>query len=1237
LINIGRITRFAAGAILALAVSYSAFAQSRIVGDVNNGERVRITGTTSPLISRSTETARLPGEKQLGRMILTLAPSAAQEQAAKKLVADIHNPASPNFHKWLTPAQFGNQFGLSEQDATRVRQWLETQGLTVHEVANSRRFIVFSGNVQQVEQAFSTEMHSYTYKGKEFIANASEIKIPAALAPIVKGVVRLHSEPNKPQTFVGGKVHRNPKTGQFEGGSGDHYLTPADFATIYNLNPLYKAGIDGTGQKIAIVGRSNIDVTNVTSFRSLLGLPVNDPTVIVNGDDPGEVTNDMPEAMLDVTWSGAVAPMAKVTLVVSQSNFSDGVDVSASYIVDHNIAPVMSTSFGQCESILGPIGNAFYFSLWQQAAAEGITAFVSAGDNGGAGCDEPGAGQYAFGGLAVSGIASTPYNVAVGGTQFEDTTDPTKYWATTNDPVTGASALSYIPEMVWNESSNDPTYPSLWSGSGGVSSIYAKPDWQSAPGVPADGMRDLPDVSLTASVHDGYLACMFGNCAFGEYFYYFGGTSASSPATAGIMALVNQKLGGQPQGMANYVFYRLASTPGVYHDTVDGNNKVPDASGLYTVGYDAGPGYDVASGLGSFDANALVNNWASASAGTASSMTLALAPGSPTTAVHGTPIGFVATVKCSGTGCTAPGGDVALIATSGTSSLGLGAGALTASSTGSVATIAATRIPGGSYNVAGHYNGDGKYLNSNSNSVLVTITPEPSQTLVGALGGGVLTTSPISISYGEPLLVGAIVAGNSGAGYPSGNLSMTVDGAPATTISFNPGTGAVTASNLTLNYGENSGIIAPGINTISQSSTISYLPAYVDGWTQRFPAGSHVMQVNYPGDASFGASASNAFTFNITKADIFFGDFFALGSIVANVPVHFEGQLGFSNGGFANFTGTITITDTTTGTPVVVGSGPVSMAYGGSFDVPVTFTVVGNHVLKVAFSGDHDTNPAFSIFNAVPVNANLPPYVILGADVASAVVGAPVTLTAQVQSDLRNYIPTGAVTFFDGTTSLGTATLDSTGTGTLVVTTLGAGTHTNITANYSGDVYLTSAVGGPITELIADYTVQAPSAALTIAAGQSGTATLSVIPLGGSTQTVSFACGTLPANITCSFSPTSVTLDGTNPGTVTVTVNTGTTTAKSGTNGYLLGAASTLAFGLFLIPMGKRKRLQSLLGLAAIVVITMVGIGCGGSSSTKPPVTNTGIAVPGTYVLNITATGATGTTAKTTPLVVTVQ
>ena len=648
--NVRMLCRFIvvfASLLLALASPQSSSSQSRIVSPVKNEDRVAVKGTTSALLAKSSDTGRLPASQNLGRMLLLLAPVPEQDQAAAQLIRNLHDPSSASFHKWLTPAEFGARFGVADADAAQVQQWLQGRGLTVHEVSLSRRFVVFSGNVSQVERAFSTEMHHYSYKhnGQDlsFISNSSDIQIPAALQPVVKGVVRLHSDPRTPSLFIGGKVHfkKSPGNITFE---GSHYLTPADFAKIYNVQPLYDAGIDGTNQTIAIVSRSSLvdpnygidGLQDIRDFRNTLGLPANDPEMIVNGDDPRtDSYGDFVEAMLDVTWAGAVAPMAHIKVVASLSNFNDGVDASAAYIVDHNLASIMSTSFGSCEQNMGPVGTAFYNSLWQQAAAQGITAFVSSGDDGGAGCDSPGAGLYASG-LAVNGIASTPYNVAVGGTQFDDANNPAAYWSDTNDPTTGRSALGYIPETVWNESSNDPNNPSLWSGSGGVSTLYAKPDWQTAPGVPNDGKRDLPDFSLSASGHDGYLVCELGSCSPGNYtFYVYGGTSASSPAAAGIMALVNQKLGGTPQGLANYVFYRLASTPGVYHDVINGDNKVPDANGQYTVGYAAGPGYDLASGLGSFDANALVNNWQAAAATLGSSTTLKLANGQTLPVVHG--------------------------------------------------------------------------------------------------------------------------------------------------------------------------------------------------------------------------------------------------------------------------------------------------------------------------------------------------------------------------------------------------------------------------------------------------------------------------------------------------------------------------------------------------------------------------------------------------------------------------
>ena len=590
---------------IGLVSSHVAVAQSRITEAIQDTQRIAITGSSPRrLIGVSQDTGRLPASQKLGRMVLLLAPTPAQEQAAADLVAAQHDASSPSFHKWLTPAEFGQQFGVADTDSSQVSQWLVAQGLTVHHVSQSHRFIVFSGNVAQVESAFSTQMHSYSYKNRTFIANTSDIQLPVALRNVVKGVVRLHSNPSSSGVLGGTKIHFNKSGGQMTFDDGSHGITPADFAKIYNVQPLYDAGINGTGQTIAIVGRSNIDIQDTRDFRNLLGLPVNDPQIIINGDDPG-ITTDVDEATLDVTWSGAVAPMAKIDFVISQSNFADGVDVSAEYIVDNNLAPVMSTSYGTCETDLGPVENAFYNSLWQQAAAQEITSFVSAGDDGGAGCDAPAGGVYSSGVLAVNGLArrllTTSLSVARSSTIQNN---PSAYWSATNDPSTGTSALSYIPEMAWNESSNDPNEVLLYAGSGGVSSLYPKPDWQTAPGVPSDGARDLPDISLSASLHDGYLLCLEGNCGYGDYFYEFGGTSASSPAAAGIMALVNQKMGGKPQGLANYVFYRLAKVPGVYHDTTKGNNKVPDPDGQYTVGYNAGSGYDLATGLGSMDVNA---------------------------------------------------------------------------------------------------------------------------------------------------------------------------------------------------------------------------------------------------------------------------------------------------------------------------------------------------------------------------------------------------------------------------------------------------------------------------------------------------------------------------------------------------------------------------------------------------------------------------------------------------------
>jgi hypothetical protein len=1225
---------FVAGGVQAQTPALAgAQAQSRILSSIKNEERTTVTGSTSPLVQASVDDGRMTGGQNLGRMLLMLSPSAEQEQQAADLIAALHDSSSPSYHKWLTPAQFGAQFGVAGEDATTVQQWLQTQGLTVHEISQSRRFIVFSGTVGQVEQAFATEMHNYSYKNIKFIANATDMQVPTALAQVVKGVVRLHSDPRTPNLKIGEKIKVDKKTGKIEGQYGQHFMGPADFATIYNVKPLYAASIDGTGESIAIVSRSSLadpyygidGIQDIRDFRNVMGLPPNDPQMIINGDDPQvQSYDDTIEALLDVTWAGAVAPGAHIIAVASQSNFADGVDISAAYIVDHNLAPIMSTSFGTCEQTMGSVQTAFYNALWQQAAAQGITSFVSAGDNGGAGCDSQSSGLFASGGLAVNGLASTPYNVAVGGTQFDDVANSDAYWSVTGDPSTLQSAISYIPEIVWNESSNDPFSTSLWAGSGGVSTIYAKPNWQTATGVPNDGKRDLPDISLAAAGHTGYALCFEGSCSDPEFIGIFpvGGTSASSPSAAGIMALVLQQQGGKPQGLANYVFYKLAGKSGVYHDIIKGDNKVPDTNGQFTVGYSAAPGYDLATGIGSFDANALVTNWAGAAATAGSTTTLALGNGQATTVVHGTPITFKAKVACTGNGCSAPTGAIGLQST-GTGAVagdffGVGSAALTTSGTTGIATIASPNVPGGTYGVSARYSGDGKYYSSTSNSLNVTVTPEASQMQMGGLAGGYYIQTPLSVNYGEPVQLWVAVGGNSGVGYPTGQISLLVDSTPATITTKD----FATPGTLTLNYGEKSIVFGDGTKPTEQSSVF---PNLIPGLT----AGAHQLQASYPGDNSFNASQT-AYTVNITKADSIVADVFLEGTAVPNVPVNIDGQLVLANNGCAPYGGTVTISDYTSGTAVSLGPPvTVSSQYCDSFYFPTVFKTAGQHLIRVNFSGDSNVNASNSS-GYITVNSNSSPSVNFFADVSNAVVGGVINLSAQVTSDVRQYTATGTVMFLDGATTIGSVKLDGTGTANLAISTLAPGTH-SLSANYAGDAVLTAATGGPITEMVSDYTMQAQPASLTLSGGQAGMATINVIPLGGSTQTVSFSCGSLPAKLTCAFAPSSVTLDGVDAGVVKVTVSSSVAAASTAGRLNLWGVASTMAFAGLLLPFGRRKKLKRLFGAAAILAtLSLFAVGCGSSNSTP--------ATPqaATYVVNVTASAGAGSTAKTIPLVVTV-
>ena len=561
---------------------------------VNNNVRVVLPGNVHPLAKSSLLVGATDPSLPMERMILSLRLSSDKQGTLENFLAEQQDPSSPNFHRWLTPEEFGARFGPLPEDLATLTNWLRSQGFSIDEVAKGGTWINFSGTAGQVETAFQTKMRNFNVNGRLRHANATDPAIPLALADLVSGVVTLHNFPRSSMI-----ARMEPA---YTAASGSHYLSPGDFATIYNVNPLYAAGIDGSGQNIAIVGRTHPSSSNWSSFRSLMGLSVNPPVVVVNGIDPGDLgANEDGEADLDVEWSGAVARAATIKFVVSQStNSSDGVDLSAQYIVNNNLAPVMSTSFGLCEFDLGSAGLAFYNNLWMQAAALGITSFVSSGDSGAADCDGASSSRGS-GGRAVNGLASSPYNIAVGGTQFNEGAG--SYW-NSNNASGYSSAKNYIPEVAWNESGNMPGGSGLWATGGGASATYSKPSWQVAPGVPADGSRDVPDVSLTSAAHDGYLIVSQGNT------YASSGTSASAPAFAGIMALIVQKTG-QRQGNANSRFYQLANAQymsggtAVFHDIVSGNNSVPGVTGFTT-----SSGYDLATGLGSVDATALANTWA---------------------------------------------------------------------------------------------------------------------------------------------------------------------------------------------------------------------------------------------------------------------------------------------------------------------------------------------------------------------------------------------------------------------------------------------------------------------------------------------------------------------------------------------------------------------------------------------------------------------------------------------------
>lgn len=956
-----------------LASAQQTYVRPLVSQPVNESQLVRLKGNTHPLALPRFDVAAAPADLPMQRMMLILKRSPDQEADLLKLLDNQQDKSSASYHKWLTPEQFGQEFGPADADIQAVTTWLQSNGFQVAPVSKGRVTIEFSGSASQVQQAFHTAIHKYQVNGQPHWANANDPEIPAALAPVIAGVHSLHNFYATPQLIMAKqRLQATVKPGprpQVTFPDGTHALVPSDYGVIYNAAPILTSGINGQGETIAVVARSNLfnQGQDVTDFRSTFGVCCGTLNIVLNGADPGDLGGgEEGEATLDASWSGALAPSAQIDFVVSAgTNATDGIFLSEAYIVDNNFAPVMTESFGGCEAGLTSTQLQGISSMAEQAAAQGITYILSSGDTGAEGCDNANTESVAQGPVSVSALAATPFTVAVGGTSFNENGHDTTYWNTANG-TNAVSAKSYIPENVWNESCSAAQCGSnanISAGGGGASSFFDKPSWQSGvAGIPSDGVRDIPDVSLTAAGHDPYLLCLEGSCTPDSQgnieLAAVSGTSASAPSFAGIMALVNHKTGAR-QGQANYVLYRLAAaetlaqcngslTTGlpastcIFNDVTVGNNAVPGEIGFGTPGakYQSTTGYDLATGLGSVNVTNLINQWSSVSfRPTTTTLTL-----TPPTFAHGASASVsVTVVPNSGTGT--PTGDVSLQSANSPQ----GVTFLTLGGNGD-ASGTSNDLPGGTYAVHAHYAGDGTFAPSDSAPTTITVSPEGSTTALAVFGfdqsGNLIALS--TQAYGLPAYLRADVSGASGNGVPTGNLLFKDNG---TNIG-----GAPYALN-----SEGTATTAQGLFTI--------------------PVGSHAIVAQYQGDSSFTGSSSSTANISITQAPTATSVSSNSATVAPGAQVTLTATVNTASGG-SRPSGTVTflsggVAIAAAGNPAVItgtdGSGNIqngaAQAAQGTASVAASLPA-GQNSITAQYSGDTNYIASTSAASVVTVQAD---------------------------------------------------------------------------------------------------------------------------------------------------------------------------------------------------------------------------------------------------------------------------
>lgn len=1204
-----------------LAVAQTDAVPARIVAPVDESAVTTLHGSVSGAAQSQFDQGEVPGSTELTHMRVVLGRSEDQQAALDKFESEVQDKASPNYHKWLTPDQFGKLYGPADADIAAIVAWLESHGFTVESVAPGRTTIAFSGTASQVKESFHTAIHSFDNSIEQFFSNNAEPTIPAALATVVQGIAHLNTIHPKPQSVRGkpgtmnAETHRlepstAPANGQaspgYTGGTGYLYLVPSDAATIYDtpnttFNSNYTTGTsyDGTGVTIGIGGDATISTAPIQTYRSKFLGDTKAPTI--TNVDQVTSTADSGEAYIDTELSGGLAPGATIHFYTA-TDLNTAIDTA----ITENTVDIFSLSFLECEQDLSTADNQAINGYWQQAAAQGIAVMVATGDSGSANCDYPtsngGDVPAATGGLKVSGYASSPYDLAVGGTDFYALTNSfSKYVSSTQNKYYGTS-LGYIPESVWNDSTqNNTTFnlnvppsfdpPNIIAGAGGVSrcstnttktlvgkctSGYSKPSWQRGAGVPGDGLRDLPDVSLMSGngFDDGlWLVCDdTSNCVTsGGSFSFdgYGGTSTAAPAFAGIMALVEQSTGGRLGQVATQLYNLYNSSYGskVFHDVKQGNNSVACTNGTpnciknskgyyYESGYNATTGYDLATGLGSVDATQLLNDWSLATAGATATVTITP---NLTTITNAQSLSLAVTVAGSG-GLATPTGTVTLSGGGYTSTAEpLASGAYT------------FVIPAGSLTVGTDtftitYGGDSNYASTTGTTSVVVTAAAPTLTVTPA-------TATIAVNQ---------------------TLSVT---ATAT------GTGATPTGTFTLVAGT---YTSPAEKLSSKGAYTFTVPA------NSLAVGTGTLTLTYSGDTNYASSTSTATvtvtagvlatpTVTVTPAST---------SIAANQTLNVTTAVAGVTGSPVP-TGTVTLVAGTYTSP----AGTLSSQGGATFAIPAGSLAVGTGAITVSYSGDTNYSPATK-GATVTVTAVILPTPAVTVNPSASTLSANQSLTVATTVAGSSGTPTGTVTLSGGGYTSATQTLASGASSfTIPAGSLSVGTDT-LTVSYSGDATYTSASNTAAVTVTAapvpTFTLAATSPAA-IAPGAAATSTVTATGSGGYTGAIALSCTltSSPAGAieppACSIPSPTVTLNSTTTtGTSAVSVSTTAPTTSSllpgpfDRSGWFKTAGGTVAvaFLLFFVPGRTRKLRKVLSAFMLVAAVAFAGIGCGGTTTT---------------------------------------